>query len=99
MNKRKRSIEREDSLPTISSFYGITIFMWFRDHAPAHFHVEYSGHKASVDIKSLEILEGFLPRRALNLVLDWAEIHQGELVHNWEACRKQIQPAKIRPLE
>jgi hypothetical protein len=57
-------------MPTISSFYGILIRMFFNDHAPPHFHAEYGEYKATIDIKTLSILSGTLPRRALDLELD-----------------------------
>jgi hypothetical protein len=41
-------------MPTISSFYGILIRMFFNDHAPPHFHVQYAKYKATVDIESLK---------------------------------------------
>lgn len=57
-------------MPTISSFYGISIRMFFNDHVPPHFHVEYAEFKATVDIVELRISGGKLPRRAQELVLD-----------------------------
>ena len=60
-------------MPTISMFYGIVIRMFFDEHAPPHFHAQYGEFKASIDIRSLSLIEGELPRRALVLVLDWAE--------------------------
>lgn len=62
-------------LPTISMFFGILIRMYFNDHAPPHFHAHYNEHEAVIAIESLAVLEGALPRRALGLVLDWAELH------------------------
>jgi hypothetical protein len=49
--------------------------MFFDDHPPPHFHAVYNEHKAVIDIQRLEVIEGRLPRRALSLVLDWAELH------------------------
>jgi hypothetical protein len=49
-------------MPTISTFYGILIRMYFNDHAPAHFHVQYAKYKATVDIQLLSISSGELPR-------------------------------------
>ena len=66
-------------MPTISSFYGILIRMYFNEHEPAHFHALYGDDQATVDIEKLSVLEGKLPRRAMELVLDWAELHQAEL--------------------
>ena len=86
-------------MPTISVFYGLLIQMYFREHAPPHFHVRYGDYKAVVDIQKLEITEGKLPRRAVNLVLDWAELHQSELMKNWDLCQALQQPEPIKPLE
>ena len=86
-------------MPTISSFYGILIRMYYDEHGPPHFHVEYQDYSASIDIESLEVRVGNLPRRALNLVLDWAELHQDELRVNWGRIEKGEQLAAIRPLE
>lgn len=38
-------------------------------------------------------------RRATELVLDWAELHQSEILHNWERCQNHQQPVEIPPLE
>jgi hypothetical protein len=66
---------RGPNLPTISQFFGILIRMFFDDHPPPDFHAVYNEHKAVIDIQRLEVIEGRLPRRALSLVLDWAELH------------------------
>ncbi len=85
-------------MPTISMFYGILIKMFFNDHAPPHFHAEYAEFTATVDIQQLRVLEGELPRRALELVLDWAELHQQELLEDWSLCRTKESPKPIAPL-
>lgn len=86
-------------MPTISSFYGIFIRMFFNDHVPPHFHVEYGEFKSVIDIATLEVREGELPRRALNLVLDWAELHQTELLEDWTLCQAKQPPKRIAPLQ
>ena len=53
-------------MPTISLFYGIAIQMFWQDHAPPHFHALYGEAEVLIDIRTLEILEGSLPRRALS---------------------------------
>jgi hypothetical protein len=85
-------------MPTISSFYGIVIRMFFNDHAPPHFHAEYAEFQATVDIKSFQVLEGQLPRRALDLVQDWAKLHHDELLNDWDLCRAKSAPKPIAPL-
>ena len=86
-------------MPTISSFYGILIQMFFDDHAPPHFHVKYGEFKAVVDIQNLSVIRGALPRRAQGLVLDWAELHQQELLDDWQLCVNSQQPKPIAPLD
>ena len=86
-------------MPTISHFFGILIRMYFDDHPPPHFHAKYNEDQAVIDIVRLEVMEGHLPRRALGLVLDWAELHQAELLADWELCRASQLPLKIAPLE
>ncbi len=86
-------------MPTISKFYGILIRMFFNDHAPPHFHAEYGEFKAVVNIQELSIIEGSLPRRAQQLVLDWAELHQQELLEDWHLCMAKEQPRPIAPLQ
>lgn len=86
-------------MPTISQFYGIIIRMFFDEHAPPHFHVQYAEHKAVVNIHSLEVTEGKLPRRAQELVLDWAELHQAKLLENWGLCERKQTPQKLPPLQ
>lgn len=73
--------------------------MYFNDHAPPHFHAHYGENEAVIIIESLETLEGALPKRALGLVREWAELHKDELMADWELCRAKKQPAKIAPLE
>ncbi len=86
-------------MPTISAFYGIVIQMFWLDHGPPHFHALYAEHEALIDIRTLEILRGDLPRRARVLVLEWAALHRQELMEDWELCEARRAPRKISPLE
>ena len=56
-------------MPEISRFLGIRIFMFFNEHNPPHFHVEYNEHKASINIQTLGIVDGRLPSKVLGLVV------------------------------
>ncbi len=55
-------------MPTISALYGILIQIFWREHGPPHLHALYAEHEPLIDIRTLEIIEGSLPRRALGLV-------------------------------
>ncbi len=86
-------------MPTISAFYGVLIQMFWSDHAPPHFHALYAEFEALIDIRTLEVIRGKLPRRALMLVLEWAAQHRDELIEDWKLCETKQQPRKIAPLE
>ncbi len=85
-------------MPPISTFYGILIQMFWRDHAPPHFHALYAEHEAQIDIRTLEVIEGDLPKRALALVLEWASENRSKLMEDWDLCDRMQMPKKIPPL-
>jgi hypothetical protein len=85
-------------MPAIGTFYGILIRMFFNDHPPPHFHARYGEFEATVDIGTLDVLEGHLPRRALSLVQEWAMIHREALLEDWRLCREKAPPSNIPPL-
>jgi hypothetical protein len=86
-------------MPTISTFYGIMIQMFLGDHAPPHFHGLYGEYEVIINIQTLEVMKGSMPKRALSLVLEWATLHQKELVEDWKLCEMKQTPIKIAPLE
>lgn len=85
-------------MPEISLFFGIKITMYFNDHNPPHFHAEYAGYKAMVDIINCTVIQGKLPNRQLRYVLAWCELHRDELMQNWELAKMQGELNKIKPL-
>jgi hypothetical protein len=82
-------------------FYGLIIRMYYapKEHPPPHFHVYYAEHKATVDIASCELLDGLLPRKQLKLVLAWAELHQDDLMADWQLVMNGEEPFRIAPLQ
>ena len=88
-------------MPEIARFYGIIIRMYAEPEAPhhrPHFHAYYQNHAAVYGIDTLELINGTLPRRQQRLVDAWAELHQGELMENWERLQSGQLPYKIAPL-
>lgn len=86
-------------MPRISEFYGIAIYMYYRDHAPPHFHAIYGEHEATVNINTLEIEDGSLPRNARKLVMEWAGLHQQALIDNWALATAADPLVPIPPLD
>jgi len=86
-------------MPTISTFYGIFIRMYLADHPPPHFHAIYQGQGAKINIETMELIDGNLPPRQLNLVRRWARLHQAELRANWTLVERRESLHTIDPLE
>lgn len=85
-------------MPEISRFLGIIIAMFYKDHAPPHFHAIYSEYEITVEIDS-GVINGRFPKRALKLVLEWLELHKDELLENWRLAEEKKPLNKIAPLE
>jgi hypothetical protein len=83
----------------VSFFFGITIAMFWdeRDHPVPHFHAEYAGRIASIDLDGT-VLAGSLSGRQLRLVREWTEQHHEELLANWERARRNEPLERIEPL-
>ena len=80
-------------------FHGIVIRMFHREHPPPHFHAVYGEYEATVDVATLTVSEGFLPRRVERMVLGWANARQTELNRAWELASERQNPGKIAPLD
>ena len=86
-------------MPAISMFFGIIIRMFYKEHNPPHFHVQYNDFRATIDISTLALREGRLPRRALAMVMEWAAEHRDELMRNWERAQRGKPLKKIEGLQ
>ena len=71
-------------MPTIEIIDSVKILMYFRDHLPPHFHVEYNEYEVTVDIRTLEKLEGEMPSKPLKKALAWARKNQEFLMEKWQ---------------
>jgi hypothetical protein len=86
-------------MPVVSRFFGITIRMYYDEQNPPHFHASYGGHEAEVAIGPISVLVGKLPSRATSLVIEWAALHQQELMLNWDRARHDQPIERIPPLD
>jgi Domain of unknown function (DUF4160) len=98
-NGLQNALFRGRAMPRISQFYGIAVYLYYRDHAPPHFHAIYGEYEAEVAIATATILQGTLPRKARSLVTEWAEAHREELQRNWDLARAGQPLEPIEPLE
>ncbi|MGQ9626191.1 MAG: DUF4160 domain-containing protein [Anaerolineae bacterium] len=86
-------------MPRISGFFGIEIYMYYKEHMPPHFHAIYAQYEAVIGIDPIKVLEGSLPRRVQSLVFEWAAMYQAELRADWELARAGQPLRPIPPLE
>ena len=89
-------------MPTISMFYGILIQMFFHDtekHKMPHIHAEYQGQVAVYSIPDGNVLAGEIPIKKHKLVVAWIEIHQEDLLADWQLAVNGKKPFPIRGLD
>jgi hypothetical protein len=86
-------------MPELSRFFGIVVRMFYSDHEPAHFHAIYGEYEALIEVETLSVFRGSLPRRALALVLEWAALHRAELRDDWQRARNGKTLNEIEPLD
>ncbi len=84
-------------MPVLSRFYGIIIRMYFlqSEHNPPHIHAIYNEDVAAIDFMTGEVIEGFLPQKAMNMVQEWIAIHREDLKTIWDTQEFK----KLPPLE
>lgn len=85
-------------IPVISRFFGIVIYIYWRDHSPPHFHAKYQGEEVTVNITTGEVT-GRMSRRALSLIEEWRVLHEAELQDNWNRAVEKQALNPIAPLE
>ena len=82
-------------MPTVAIIDGVKIQFFAREHPPAHFHAVFAEHRAQIDIATLRVLKGRLPRAKLRFVISWAETRREALEQAWEAVLAKRNPEKI----
>jgi len=89
-------------VPELSRFFGIIIRMYAEanvSHHSSHFRAYYQEHVAIYTIDPVELIAGTLPGRQHRLVEAWAELHQAELLADWQRLEESRKPQPIEPLK
>ena len=81
-------------MPEIARFYGIIIKMFFKpkEHEPSHIHALYGEYVGEFNIRTMEMIEGDLPKKAQELVTEWLKLHQTALQAMWDAQKIEKLP-------
>ena len=72
--------------------------MYHNEHGVSHFHARYADREASIAIDPLEVIDSDLPVRVNALVLEWAAMHQEELLEEWRRAQTKQPLFPIAPL-
>ena len=83
-------------------FYGVIVLMYYFDnkkHHLPHIHAQYGEEEAVISIPEGSVIEGSLRTAKLKLVLAWIEIHQEELMADWQLAVNGQAVFKIEPLK
>ena len=70
-----------------------------KQHKLAHIHVKYGELEAVYQIPGGELLEGTIPVNKEKLIKAWIEIHQEDLMANWQLAVTGNAVFKIEPLK
>lgn len=84
-------------VPRISSFHGISIYMYFADHEPPHFHAVHGELSARFEIATLRPMDETLPPTVRRRIQEWGLRHREELRDNWRRARASLLLATIDP--
>jgi Domain of unknown function (DUF4160) len=84
-------------MPRISSFYGSLSGWYWDDHEPPHFHATYAENEILIKIQDLSVYAGHFPSRAFGLLMEWASLHQNELIGNWQIMKQNLLLKSIEP--
>jgi len=85
-------------MPVISRFFGIVIFMFWREHTPPHFHAKYQDQEITIEIEAGRVVGKMVPR-AVSLIQEWRESHRTELLEDWRLAEQKKSLKRIAPLE
>ena len=85
-------------MPEISRFFGIIIRMFYEDHNPPHFHVEFNGKKAVFDLHGNITVGDLSSKTAVKLVREWIDLREDALLEDWKLAQKNMPLKNIAPL-
>jgi hypothetical protein len=105
-NKQTKSIAtstpiNQSEFAVLSLFYGIVIRLKRNPKTTSqpHIHADFQGSTARITLNPIDITNSNLPTRQERLVLAWVEIHQDDLLANWDLVQHGQPPVLIDGLK
>ena len=63
------------------------------EHNPPHIHAIYNEDVAAIDFMTGDVIDGYLPPKALSMVREWINIYREDLKIIWDTQEfKQLPP-------
>lgn len=75
--------------PRIETVEGTALYAYIEDHNPPHFHAIRAEYEAQIDIRTLKVIKGKLPKTALKTVVEWAEANRDAIIAKWDECNPE----------
>jgi hypothetical protein len=66
-----------------------------KEHPPRHIHIKYGEYEAVMELLEFKIIDGDIPKKCYQLVREWAQLHQKELIEIWDSQKfHPVEPLK-----
>jgi hypothetical protein len=85
-------------MPEISRFYGIVVYLLWKDHNPRHIHFVYGDYNAVYNIAD-GVIDGKAPAKIIAKVSEWVALHEKELLELWEKAQRGEELHRVKPLK
>jgi hypothetical protein len=86
-------------MPVISTFFGIVVRMFYREHGVPHFHADFQGQQATFTFDGEPLAGAIQSRTASRLIREWSLARRAELESNWNRVKAGEPLERIAPLD
>ncbi|CAN5379326.1 hypothetical protein BH09BAC5_BH09BAC5_16190 [soil metagenome] len=87
--------------PILVDKYGVSIYVRSREHLPPHVHAFYGDDEALINIRTGEVVEGYLSGKKLRIVQKWLDQGENRKVaeENFYELNPRLRPKEIKKLK
>lgn len=85
-------------MPEICRFYGIVIYLYWKDHNPPHIHFTYGNYVCSISVID-RVVDGQAPAKVIAKVNEWIDVNENAILSLWEKAQRGEQIEKLEPLK
>ncbi len=93
--REPRTRKRKTIMPVLARFYGIVIRLICLRQLGTRLHAFYEGAELVMDVQTLKVIQGDVPQRVRDMVVEWARAHYQELLSNSALMLLRQRPVGI----